>query len=201
MPFIPLSNGIRVAMEFSLDGELVVNVYHFTRSTPIVSANLTAIAEIMVDMWAGDMLGVFSTDMSLVRVVATDISEADGIQIEYTTGLPLAGTSGNDAAPNNVAVVATYRTGFTGRSFRGRTYFAGIDETLIVNNTPAGGVITNILSSIDDMVTAANADGFNFVVASYRTGGAPRVAALGTFITDVTMDTRSDSQRRRLPAP
>lgn len=199
MPFIPLPNGVRAVLEFNLAGELVVNVFHFTCDSAITTVNLTALGEVLADMWANDLVGLFSTDMSLQQIVLTDVSTEDSIQVTYTTDLPEPGVAGGDAAPNNVAVCSTYRTERIGRSYRGRTYWAGLDETLIVNNTPNSSIVTNILTALADMIIAADVMGFTFVVASYRHNNAPRVTGVATPITALTMDTRSDSQRRRLP--
>lgn len=199
MAFIPLPNGVRVAMEYTLQGELIVNVYHFTTASPITTVNLTALAAVLADMFITDMAGLYSTDLSLQQVVATDVSEADGIQIVYNTGLPVAGGSANDSAPNNVAVVMSLRTGLTGRSRRGRNYYGGIDETLIAGNTPSAGFQSNMFTANDNMQLAADTLGFTWVVASYRHLGAPRVTALATPITTLIMDARSDSMRKRLP--
>lgn len=199
MAFIALPNGIKVAMELRLDGQLVVNVYHFTKTIAVVEADLLAIATLMTDWWDNDLYFNFSNNIALERVVATDVSVAAGGQYAITQGTPIPGNIGSPAASNNVACVVTKRTAKTGRAYRGRTYFAGFTEANIVNNTLDSSIIVSLITSYSQMIDDAASDGFTFVVASYQLNNAPRIVGAATPVTQIGMNARVDTQRRRLP--
>lgn len=203
MPFIPFTRGIKVAMEYNLAGQLVVNVYHIQSEDAIITANLEAIAAIFLDFWdtefTAPMKASFTSDIALERIVVTDVSVADGEQYVEEPGTPIPGTNSGDSVPNNVAWVCSMRSTFTGRSRRGRNYYAGLPETLVVNNIVDAGHVLDMLENIVRLADKLDAEGFPLGVASYYTLGAPRATALFTAFTSFGGDTVVDSQRRRLP--
>lgn len=199
MPFIALPNGIKVSMELRLDGQLVVNVYHFTTTVAVVEADLIALAQLLTDWWDSDLYFNFSNQIALERVVATDVSQEAGGQYAITQGVPIPGNIASPAMSNNVAAVVTKRTAQIGRSYRGRTYFAGITEANVVNNTIDSSIIVSLVTSVANMIDDADALGYTFVVASYQNNNAPRAVGVATPVVQVGMNARVDTQRRRLP--
>lgn len=199
MAFIPLPNGFKIALEFNLNGQAVVNVYHTTSAVPVNTTNLTALANVFISWWTTQQRQNFSNQMSLLNVLVTDIRVEDGQQVQVPLTINNAGTIATAPSPNNVAVVTSWRTGFSGRSFRGRTYLAGIANTEVSDNVISGTLISNLLLDatglISDLITA----GHNLVVFSQYNNGAPRVTGVGTPINSVIIDSRIDTQRRRLP--
>lgn len=199
MAFIPLPSGIRVAVEYIQNGQVVVNVYHVTTAQPITTVNLTALAQILVDWWTTDMRQNFVQAIGLQRVTVTDVSVANGLQVINQQSPVIPGTIVGAAAPNNVAIVATQRTGFSGRSFRGRNYFAGVAAAEIADNFISSTYAGNVINDMNSLATRLSAGGFQLVVASYRANGAPRVTGVATPVSNFSMDLRVDTQRRRLP--
>jgi hypothetical protein len=100
-----------------------------------------------------------------------------------------------------VTIAVSWRTGITGRSFRGRTYHLGLSEAQYVGSTlevtPAGLILT----AYDALLTTINAiSGNQMGVLSRYADKAPRVNGLLTPISNVEfVDLVLDSQRRRLP--
>lgn len=203
MAFIPLPNGIRVGVEYTLSGETVVNVYHVTRTAPVVTANLTALAEIFLEWWdEDDTVGAkdsFSNDLALFRVVATDVSELGGEQVINVPVTPIPGASSTDSAPNNVAWCVGLRTGLVGRSYMGRNYYCGFSDVAWAGNILDAGIAAAHLDHLSNLQVSLAAEGFTWVVASYQNLGLPRTTAVGSEITSFQADTIADSQRRRLP--
>lgn len=199
MAFIPISDTMKVALEYTLNGQLVVNVYHVASPDPIVSADLTGIAAVFASWWSVNMRQNFSNQMSLNRIVVTDMTTEGGEQVDYVTGLPSLGTIVGAPAPNNVAVVTSLRTGFSGRSNRGRKYWAGISSAEVTDNfisTTLGAALLADMVSLDSAISSA---GFSLVVASLFHDGAPRLAGVVREVTSFIQDLRIDTQRRRLP--
>lgn len=199
MPFVSIPQGLRVTLEFELDGQLVLNVYYVTKSSPIISADLTTIAAIFKDWWIGDTRSFLSGDLSLERIGVTDMSEEDGEQIVYTTDLPAIGDNAGEATPNNVAFVVSRLSGFAGRSSRGRVYIAGLLDASITNNTVNGTVQAGLVAAHNSLNTAILTAGFIPVTASFIDEGQPRPFALTRVITSWAANNRVDTQRRRLP--
>lgn len=199
MAFIPLPGGIKVSMEFALNGELVVNVYHVEYANPIVAANLTFLTDLFRDWWNLEMRQNFNSGIALNRVTALDVSVEDGLVDVLDLGTPIAGTITGSPAPNNVAVVVSKLTGFSGRSFRGRTYLAGIAAGEVTDNFITSTLAAAILVDMQSLSTQLQTNDYDLVVASYFANGAPRTTAVGTPIMAFAMDTRIDTQRRRLP--
>jgi len=199
MAFITLPGGVKVEVKFTVNGQVVVNIYHFTTSDPITTVNLSLLCEAIKSAWQANLRAACSDQTSLVELIATDVSEEDGIQVSYTTGLPDAGDDPVDTLPNNVAIVISNKSVFTGRSRRGRTYVAGFSRGFVDDNTPSPTLISALLAYQADVKLNAAAEGFDVGVASYVNDGAPRTTALFTTYTAFTVDAVTDSQRRRLP--
>lgn len=197
MAFIALPNGIKVEMEFTKNGQLVVNIFYVTTGSPVTTLNLTALAQIFLDWWTTDLDVTQSAALALSRITATFVGAPDGLQV-ILNGAGAPGTIAGADTPNNVAVVVSHRTGFSGRSRRGRTYLAGIVASDVVNDltTPAkqAAYVTAFNALRTDLATA----GYTMVVASYFSNGAPRLEAISTPITSHIVDARVDTQRRRL---
>lgn len=199
MAFIPLPQGIRVAMEFNLNGQLVVNIYHVTFNGPILTVNLEALNQIFLNWWTTNQRQNFVAAIQLQRIVSTDISIPNGLQAVTPVSPGVPGTVVGASAPNNVAVVLSQRTGFSGRSFRGRSYYAGVSAAEISDNfvsTPYAAALIADGISLDNLLN--NAD-FTWVVASFRANGVPRVTGVATPVNSFNVDLRVDTQRRRLP--
>jgi hypothetical protein len=93
----------------------------------------------------------------------------------------------------------SWRTGFSGRSFRGRTFYAGIANTEVSDNLISTTLAANLLADATTLLNDLIAGGHNLVVFSQYADGAPRVTGVGTPINQAIIDNRIDTQRRRLP--
>lgn len=197
--FIPALNTLRVALEFSQVGHVMVNVYHVKKDTPIVSADLTAIAEAFLDWWVDDQRGLFSNEVALSMISVRDLTSETGEVLELTSGMPVAGGDTNDPVPNSSALVMSYRTGVAGRSYRGRSYLGGLSKSVIDSpNTIYATNLTTLLLNQLALETRINGEGFTWVVASFKNAGVPRTSAVLTPITEITANTKLDVQRRRM---
>lgn len=199
MPFIPLPLGIRVAVEFIKDGSLVVNVHHVTTALPITTVNLTALAMVFRNWWTTTGKAQANAGTALSRVVVTDVSVASGLQVISAPGLPEAGTIAGVDTPSNVALALSWRTGYSGRSFRGRTYFAPLQAGDVATNYVSVSRVASIQAAYATLRTNLATAGYPLVIASFYNNGAPRAAGVATPVTELIVNTRVDTQRRRLP--
>jgi len=138
--------------------------------------------------------------MELRQVHCMSIAEVNGPQATFSAGLPLAGTSGQPSVPNNVSFCVSLRTGLTGRSARGRWFWAGLGEGQVTGNNVDTGVATAIVAAIDALLNTITAIGGSPVIVSYNSGGGPRPGGPVKFVINdaLAVDTIVDSQRGRL---
>lgn len=199
MPFIPALKTVRISLEFTLNGKVCVNVIYANKTTTIVSADLVEIAETVRDWWIAHIKPIASADLSLQSVVTRDMTTEAGEQRILTDGLPSVGSVADGAMPNNVALVASLRTGIVGRSFRGRVFNLGLAESQVNQNLVDTTTQAAWLAAYDQLHTDLEAIDASWVVASFRHSGAPRVTATLTPINEVIVNRRVDTQRKRLP--
>lgn len=199
MPYIRLPLGIRVAMEFNIDGQAVLNIYHVTTEDPITSVKLTTIAQLFADWWLNDLAGRISSDLSLAQVTAHNLNVANGEKITLPVIPNEPGASTSPALPNNCALVVSHKTAQTGRSFQGRTYVAGITESSVTGSyigVAEAGLMVGVFLALDADLLAESAQ---LVVASFVSLGEPRAEGIATPVDSFAVSLRMDSQRRRLP--
>lgn len=149
----------------------------------------SAIKAALTTSGLGAQLG---TTIALANVGIRDIRGAN--LAEYTdTGAAVAGTGAGDILPPNVAACCTLRTGFAGKSFRGRVYFFGFTEA---SSGSLGTAISAVPTAVEAFVAAAGtamgASGITHAVVS-------RLRAQSNAVIAADMRTQSwNTQRRRL---
>lgn len=208
MPFVPVNGVALVELRYLLDNQHIENTLYFETGDGVDAANLLLLLNAVESWWLDNMAALVPDAVTLVELVATDLTTATGPQVSVapTGGDP--GTVADPVLPNNVTIAISFRTAQRGRSFRGRNYHPALWETGVIKNT----VQDTIVAAIQDAYTAliGNTDvlgaGYTWVVVSRFSGvdadgdPIPRVAGIATAITSVLIvDPIIDSQRRRLP--
>lgn len=199
MPYIKLPLGIKVAMEYEQFGKVIVNVYHVTTTDPIITVKLFDIADVFRDWWVDTHRVGLSESIALQAVTAHNLDVENGEKVTRVVSPASPGTSIGESVPNNVALVISFATALTGRSFRGRTYMAGVREIDITGNNVtepfAAGTVANYADLLIDLIAKDS----HLVVASFHTAGSPRAEGIPTNVESISVNTRVDTQRRRLP--
>jgi len=201
MAFIPVANTAQVRMQFLYDGQHCENVYHVENTGAWDVGGLQALGDGFIDWWDTELKAFAPDTVSLRQVVLRDLTTESGLAVERTTGLPLVGTNGSPALPNNVTVAVKWSTGLAGRSFRGRTYHIGMPENSTVGNTVSASPLLDLQAAYDALIGVPPAvdAAYSLVVVSLFHDNAPRVAGVTTPILDSSIEPTIDSQRRRLP--
>lgn len=172
--------------------------FHFDTGQ-YVQSDINALA-VAIDAWFGtEVLALLSSGLVYQQ---TDVRGLENIadleaSINTTQGI---GADTNDPLPALTAACISFRTGFSGRSSRGRNYIAGLstanmdtNENLIVQST-----VDALVAAYEEIPTYLGASGWEHVVISRFSLGVPRVT--GTFLPVTTYlftDRRWDTQRRR----
>jgi len=204
MAFIPAADTVRVFWEHEYLGKPGVGwVMHFEHSAGTNdAAEMNALAAALVADWNTHFKPLMVAGCRLVALRLRDMSVQDGLEVTYSTGLPIVGTRAGAAMPSNTALTLKQETGLAGRSRRGRTYWFAMAEGDVVDNFFNGTYVTSVRTALNNitLVPTAGALVWQLVVASFITGGQPRNTALLTPVSSfVATDARVDTQRRRLP--
>lgn len=146
-----------------------------------------------------------STSLNFVKLRNLDV--ANQAQFESTSSAIL-GTGTGGTVPESVALVATLKTGFAGRSGRGRTYLTGFEDGHIdINGHATSGLTAAAQSFMLEVQGALGVAGMSLVVANRAhdsyvspiTGATIPAASAGSHFVEsiVVQDNVFDSQRRR----
>lgn len=218
MGFVPCANTAQVSMGFSQhDGTFAEQTAYVLKSAGWDDTGLTDLC----DSWAvffnaghgGSGLKPLTNEgTSLVSITARDLTEEAGPVVVYTSGLPIAGTSAGTKIPLGITWALTRRTGLAGRSYRGRTYPVGMDESAFADdslNQISADWAAAYVNEWNEYLAAVDTDGTTEHVVASRYSGyeldgrtpKPRVAGVMTKITAYGYHNLiSDFQRRRAPA-
>jgi len=203
MVFVPAVNTVNAFMEFGMPNNVLAGNSLWIRDQlgQPTAARLELLCELLKNWWNTQMKTAVSNEIALVRINARDMTVQNGVVLDYTVGLPIAATGNSPSMPANVTIAITLRTGFAGRTRRGRLYHIGLTEAQVVGNyisVAAQQFIQNAYRLLRSQYLMPNS--FEWVVCSRFNNGQPRQQALLTPITEIFMiDRRVDSQRRRLP--
>lgn len=198
MAFIPFANTLKVTLKYTMHGKVVVTIYYARKPTVVLTTDLPAIATVFKDWWATYFAANFSSNLVMSAVDVLDLTEENGAFHNETISPGVAGGILIQALPSNVALVASHYTAKSGRNFRGRNYHPGIDEDSVSGNTVDPLILADIIADYGLLSTDVNTAGFNLVVASRIKDGVPRVTGISTVQTSHLVNSRVDTQRRRL---
>lgn len=200
MTFQPAPNCVELVIRGTIGFKPVANVLNFWKPTTYNQTDVQDLADAADAQTAAHYLPIMGSGVAysecFVRGLATiiDLSAANA----SSAGV---GSAAGVNLPSNSAFVATLRTGFTGRSARGRFYaFPTGSGNQVDAATVSVGYANAVVTLITAYKTAAAALGFQLVVLSRQSGGVR--PAVATHLPVTLIEHRNlelDSQRRRLP--
>ena len=201
MPFVPATNVVMVEARCILEGQHVENRFMCLSPSAVDAAKLEAVANAVDAWWEGAYANILPDTVLLTEIIATDLSVENGDQFTFVPSGEVRGAIVGGALPNEVSLCISFRSGFRGRSARGRMYSIAVP---IVAMATANDVASSFVVSanavgqslIDNLAAIAP-----LVVLSYVSTGAPRVGGPITFVVtsaSVT-DPTVDSMKRRKP--
>lgn len=210
MPFIPgPANAVRLSFEGLQRTEPWAVIMHAINTAPPldqaqVDSAFVAFKDEFVTILATYAI---SDDCTLERLIARNVTATGGLEFT-STNLPATGATAGPTLTNETALCISWRTGISGRSFRGRSYLPGVstvhtdgDDT----NRLTSAVAANAKDAADQFIASLGAAGFQLCVASYFSGvdvdgnPIPRAVGIYTPVTGAVVNPRLDSQRRRMP--
>ena len=202
MAFVPAPFCVKVVPKFSLPGGgTAVNVLTFRNlDAPTTISQLETLAGVYDNWWGATAKSLVSNQVALVEVVITALDTASDLQFIYTPASPIAGTLSAAALPAQVTLATAFKSTYSGRSRRGRAYWIGLAENEVTGDYVITATADNIRNAWETLGTDAAAESWQHCVLSYVEDGVARTEALVTYVNYyVNVDTRVDTQRRRLP--
>jgi hypothetical protein len=201
MAYIPVPEVAHCKLIFNDAGEQCINDLYFSLGATPTAAQLSTLAADLGAWWRNGPANDLSDECTLVQVLATDLGSQFGAQGSFSSGWP--GQITSEQVPNNVSPCISFRTGFRGRSFRGRNYLVGLpSQSVLVNTLDSAWMATMVgyYQQLIDHTAGITESAWDWVVVSRFLDGGPRVTGIFTFVSTVLFtDNIVDSQRRRLP--
>lgn len=194
---------IRGAMEFTYPtGNQCVMTFHcglFGAPVP-TDATADAVRAVAVSWWDTGVSGEGALKancnaLCVLNRVTTQVIQPTPAGTVRETLVTIPGTApGGNGLPPQLAAVISLRTVFAGRSFRGRMYLPGLDETF----ADSGGT----MASATAQAIADSAEGFRRALEDIELGAGALVVFSrknNTFasVAAIRVGTRLDTQRRR----
>lgn len=197
-----LTGTIKVVVKYTFGGKVSVNV-HFVRqdipTSPIEDAQLLLAANALHATYGDNWDTRASNEWAVGAIEATDYSREGGGQQLSNLVFPIPGILVSASIPSSNASVVTQRTARTGRSYRGRNYVPGLSFGTVTANELNVDLITDLGLLYAEMRTALALVDMQMVVYSLYNQGVQRTIPEATPITGTMINSRVDTQRRRLP--
>jgi hypothetical protein len=201
MPFVGNDNVAEVNVVHYWDGQKVENLLYFFATVVPGDQDLLDLATGVGTYWQTNMLPIMSNQVSMFLVEAVHLTPPPAFTGTWAPSGTITGGDSNAALPNNVTLSVSFRTGLTGRSYRGRNYWLGLTEPEVTNNVVSPSRTAAITAAYAGMMgNDAVVGGWHWGVYSRRHLNADRETGLFTAVTSIVIvDAQVDSQRRRLP--
>lgn len=199
MVFIPSLNVVRVDVVYTWKGEVCENVFHFSGDTTPEPADMTALATAVRNWRSTSLRPLQANDCLHQKVKVQDLSVEFGLGVELLISPADQGNLTDVSLPNNCTVAVGLKTGFSGRSFRGRAFHIGLTEALRTGNQVTTTTQTALIAAYMALRGPFSTNNYVLGVLSTRHNKADRAAGLFSLVNQVTVNPFLDSQRRRLP--
>lgn len=211
MPTLPdVDQVFKIVVEGTNQGQNWANVFHAQwEGTSPSSVDCISIAEDVWDAYAADFLPVIQENAVLQQVTVTDLTTTSGSVGGWT-----ASQAGGDTGPTLTAgasIVVSWRIARRYRGGKPRTYLPPPSQDEIVDtshykDTYVADVLAAAVAFRNDVngITSTDISGLELGCVSYYDKASvptpPHLRATPLFepFTDISVNTRIDSQRRRL---
>lgn len=199
MTFQSVPDCAEVVIQGSIAGQGVANVVNFHQPGGYNQASIDALAA-AADAWVGaNYLPIFANSVTYLQCLVRGLQSV--IDLTGTNGTNTGpGTLAGSGMPANATLCVTLRTGFTGRSARGRFYvWPFASSVLVTSQTVSPTYASNCAAALLQLRSDAQAIGWEMSIVSRRTLGALRPVGIATHVTSiVSRNDEVDSQRHRL---
>jgi len=199
MAFVSAPDCAEAVINYSNDAGFMANVLNFHKTGGYTQTDIDALATAVDDEVATNFLPLINVSTTYVNTHVRGLESAVDLESIVDTGTDVGSASGT-SMPNNATFVLSFRTGFTGRSARGRMYVPPMGDSALTTANVVNSTFRNAwLTAIGSLFSAAAIAGWDAVVISRQNAGVPLSPAVAREITQIVVtDDNIDSQRRRL---
>lgn len=150
--YVPAPGVAKVDVVWQDDAQTVQNSFHVHNggSSPWSQANLEALLDCFYANWVTDIKPLLPTAISLIQLIATDLTSLAGLKIYRPISPAEPGTGASPALPNSVTKAIRLDTGSRGRGENGRIFVPALMEGDVTLNTLAGPVLTAWQTALED---------------------------------------------------
>lgn len=194
MPFQDVPDTIEVLVSGTFNGIPWQNTFYYNYVTPPDEEQLGDLLDDLNAVIVADWMELMPANVAVTSLYARDL--ASEVAVQALLGLVgQTGSASGAALPTFNTLAISRRSGFAGRSARGRIFWVGFTESQVSDNTVDSGVVASIVTALENFDAAANLAGFTPVIVSRYTGGALRAHGVTFdiqtwFATDTKVDTR-----------
>jgi hypothetical protein len=197
----------RIACNGTYRGTNWTNVFHWEKF--ITAHYEQAEMDELVGLWrtafVTHLLGRMSTSATLTSVVATDLTNINGV-VSVNTSTANGALNAVTYMPGNVAIVISWKIARHYRGGHPRTYLSGQPaESATDGKVWAAAHVSALATAANQFLTAVNAfqiggddEGGELTTVHRIRAGANIVPPITSPIVQAIVDNRIDSQRRRL---
>lgn len=127
--------GYRVDVQGLLLGHECHNIFHVEGSNPSIGslAEAADIADVFENWLGTDVAPLLSDQFAFTELHLKLLQSTPFAVYDRTLSPTIPGDVAQQSIGNNRALVISWRTGYSGRSFRGRSFMAGLPETALTN--------------------------------------------------------------------
>lgn len=199
MPFVPAPNCVQVELRWTLDSQKCENRFFVDMTEPPSVENMTALSAVVAGWVENEYAPIVNGAITFTEALYTDWTTQLGVQL--TQPLSLVGGTSGTMLPNESSFCVSLRTGFRGRSARGRWYMPPPDQAarLGINTltTTYVGLAAGALSTLIDNIIGG---GWFMSVVQFRSNNVKlTTGVVRRFSHALAVDNLLDSQRRRKP--
>lgn len=202
MAFQPVDDTARFAMVHDDSGSVnAINVLYFRNQTAWGLTELGTAVSTLVGLWTANVVPLLSQGTRFLRIEARGERTQVDVSFQLQVTPAATGGVGGEALPLQCSLCVTHLSGYTGRSARGRTYFAFLPE-----EKGAGGLLypnyaDQFVTALETIRTQMSALGWTHVIVSRYSNKVKRPTALTLEVLGYRLrDREVDTQRRRTRA-
>src|SRR5580765_4486021 len=202
-PFIPAPGTARLQLLFQQQGQNIENVLYYHKAAAFNASDLATLCADAKSSWQTHLAPHVANDVTMVKVIATDVENEFGPSIELATP-GVVGLSTGTPAPNGISFRIKVTTAFHGKNFRGGPYHIGIltdDIDSSTRNDLKAAVADDLRARWAAFFDDAGGPGIStLAIVSYCHARAWRTVAVVTPYLNVSYtDLHLDRQWRRMP--
>lgn len=202
MPFQAVPDTAEAQIRCDVAGNQMENRLNFSKAGGYDLSALQDLADAVAGIVVSGYKPLLHTNVTYNETFVRGLAHDPDQSTQNVTGAG-AGTASGNLVPTNCSLCVTFRTGFGGRSFRGRFYTLPTgDSNLSGIDQYASGYAAAVVAMLEDIQIAASGVGWSLGIVSRRHAGVLRPTGIITRVSAIeTRNRLIDSQRGRLTHP